>query len=219
MKIAILVAMGMEAAKLTARIEGALPENRAGKKFLCGKIGQAEVVLHQCGWGMRNAEKGTRALVDNYRPDLIVNYGVSGGLVPEIGLAETVIALSSFPASGRRYVGGGAEATDEKLARFAAQLLPHAQLAKISTSLGIIFNKRRKTRVAQKSGAVCIDMETYTAAKTANELGVPLLVIRCLSDTYEPASLLMFFKHGEIAAEKVAADTERVIKALAEDNP
>ena len=215
-KIAILVAMGMEAAKLIARIEGAQPESAAGGKFLRGKIGQAEVVLHQCGWGMRNAEKGTRALIEHFQPDVIVNYGVSGGIVPEIGLAETVIALSSFPASGRKYVGSAAELTDEKLARFAAGLLPHAQLAKISTSLGIIFSKRRKTRVAQKSGAVCIDMETYTAAKTANELGVPLLVIRCLSDTYEPASLLSFFKNGAIAAEKAAADTEAVIKALAE---
>jgi len=215
LKIGILVAMGMEAGKLISRIEGAQPESAAGKKFVRGNIGQAEVLLHQCGWGMKNAEKGVRALAEHFKPDVIVNYGVSGGIVPEIKLAETVVALSSFPASGRKYVGNAAELTDQSLARFAAGILPHARLEKISTSLGIIFNRKRKTRVADRSGAVCIDMETYTAARTANELGVSLLVIRCLSDTYNSASLLAFAKNGEIAAESVAKDTEAVIKALA----
>ena len=210
-KIGVLAAMSMEAGCLIKRIENAKPENRAGKKFLRGKIGGAEVVLHRCGWGMRNADKGVRALVENYQPDVIINYGVSGGLIPEIGLGETVIAAACNHANTAQ-----SNKTDEGLAAFAAARLPHAKMAPVATSVGLIVNKKRKTRVARKSGAVCIDMETYAAANAANELGVPLLVIRCLSDTYEPASLLRFFKNGALAAEKAAADTQAVIKALAE---
>ena len=208
--IAVLVAMGMEADCLIKRIEGAQKDGR----FLRGRIGQAEVTLLRCGWGMRNADKGLRALVDHCHPDVVVNYGVSGGLVPEIGLSETVVAASSFPASGKAYQIGIAESADETLADFAAHLIEGARVAPVSTSLGIIVNKRRKARVAEKSGALCIDMESYAAAKAANELGVPLLVIRCMSDTYEPASMVMFFKNGRAAAEKVAAETELVIKEL-----
>ncbi|MDR2686493.1 MAG: 5'-methylthioadenosine/S-adenosylhomocysteine nucleosidase [Oscillospiraceae bacterium] len=216
MKIAILVAMGMEASRLIARIEGARPERAAGREFLRGRIGQAEVVLHICGMGMRKAAAGTRALIENYRPDILVNYGVSGGLAPGIGVGDTVVAVSSRPASGRAYRTEAAVPTDGDLADFAARVLPQARKGPAATSLGIIVSKKRKARLVEKSGALCVDMETYAAAKTARALGAPLLLIRCMSDTFEPASLLRFFKNGAMAAERAAADTERVIKALAE---
>ena len=212
-KIAILVAMGMEAEKLLARME-----NPVGKKFVRGSIGQAEVVLYRCGWGMRNAARGMHALVDHCKPDLILNYGVSGGMQPDIRLGETVVALSSFPCSGKAFKVGIAQPTDQALAELAAQALPGARLAPICTSQGLIVNKKRKARIVAKSGTVCCDMETYAAAMAANELGVPLLVIRCISDTLEPTSLLAFQKNGSLAAEKAAAAVERVIHAMVERN-
>jgi len=215
-KIAVLVAMGMEAAKLIARIEGIQHEKVAGKKFICGKIGQAQVVLHICGMGMRKATAGAKALIENYQPDILVNYGVSGGLTPGIKVGDTVVVTSSCPASGKAYRTESAAPTDEALAAFAAQVLPDATKGPAATSLGIIVNKKRKARLVAKTGAVCIDMESCAAAKTARALGTPLLVIRCMSDTVEPTSLLHFFKNGDMAAEKVAAETEMVIKALCE---
>jgi len=215
--IAILVAMPMEAAPLIRRMENTTPKKTAGMKFLRGRLGGAEIVMHICGMGMRKAERGTRALIANYRPDLLLNYGVSGGLVPEMGLSDTVVVTSSCPASGRDWITADAAPTDAALAEFAAQALPDAIKGPAATSLGIIVNKKRKARLVEKSGALCIDMETCAAAKTARELGVPLLVIRCMSDTVEPASLLHFFKNGADAAKKVAEDVETVIKKLAEE--
>ena len=213
--IAILVAMKMEADQLIKRIQSPQPEKSAGRQFLRGRIGDAEVVLHRCGWGMANAAKGARALIGYAKPDALINYGVSGGMTADIGLGDTVIAVSSYPASGKYHKTGAAIPTDETLADFAAQILPDAKKAPVSTSLGLIVNKKRKARIVAASGTACMDMESYTAAKTARELGVPLLVIRSMSDTVEPTSLLSFFKNGALAAEKVAADTETVIKALA----
>ena len=212
-KIAVLVAMGMEASKLIARIENPAREKTAGKQFLRGRIGEAEVVLHICGMGMRRATNGAKALIENYKPDALVNYGVSGGLVPEMDLSDTVVVVSSCPASGKAYRTESAVPTDEALADFAAQVLPEARKGPAATSVGIIVNKKRKARLVEKTGAVCIDMESYAAAKTARELAVPLLVIRSMSDTVEPTSLVHFFKNGGDAAEKVAAEVERVIKA------
>ena len=213
--IAILVAMKMEAEQMIRRIEDAKPEKAAGKRFLRGRVGDAEVVLHICGWGMSNAAKGARALIEYARPDALVSYGVSGGMTADIGLGDTVVAVSTYPASGKYSRTGEAIPTDEKLADFAAGLLPDARKAPVSTSLGLIVNKKRKARIQQASGTACMDMETYTAAMTARELGVPLLVIRSMSDTLEPTSLLSFSKNGAMAAEKAAAETEMVIKGLA----
>jgi len=214
--IAVLAAMGMEAAPLIKRMEGARPERAAGRRFLRGTIGQAEVVLHTCGMGMRKAARGAKALIKNYQPDVIINYGVSGGLAPGMEVGDTVVALSSCPASGKAYRTEGAVATDERLTDFAVRVLPGVKKGPAATSLGIILSKKRKARLVAKSGAVCVDMETYAIAKVSRELGTSLLVIRCMSDTVEPASLLSFLKNGAMAAGKVAAETERVIKALME---
>ncbi|MCL1952155.1 MAG: 5'-methylthioadenosine/S-adenosylhomocysteine nucleosidase [Oscillospiraceae bacterium] len=211
MTIAVLAAMSMEAAPLLRRME-----NPSGKQFLCGTIGQAQVVLHICGAGMRRAANGAKALIEKYHPDLLVNYGVSGGLMPGLHVGDTVIVTSSCPASGKAYRTEPAVPTDAALADFASQALPHAIQAPAATSLGILVNKQRKARLVAKTGAVCIDTETYAIAKTARALAIPLLVLRCLSDTVEPASLLRFFQNGAMAAEKIAADVEAVLKALME---
>jgi len=215
-KIAVLIAMGMEAGYLIKRMENPKPETAGGKKFLRGKIGEAEVVLHQCGWGMRNADNGVRALAENYRPDMIINYGVSGSLRHEVGLFETVVAVSSYAATGEAYKAGMSAATDADLAAFAARTIGATHKSPVATSRGILVAKKRKARLVERSGAVCIDMESYTAAKAANELGVPLLVMRCISDTLELKSFLVFFKNGAIAADKIAACVEAVIRKLAE---
>ena len=215
-RIAILAAMGMEAEPLTRGMENLRTEQHADKEFLCGKIGQAEVILHICGVGMRHAAQGVRALVDNYRPDLLLNYGVSGGMMPDMPLGKTVVATSSFPCSGKAYKAGIAEPTDKALAAFAAAILCDTHKSPVCTSQALIINKKRKARIVAQSGAVCIDMESYVIAKITNELGIPLLVIRCLSDTLEPKSLLSFSKNGKAAAEKVAGEVEIVIRKIGE---
>jgi len=212
MTIAVLAAMGMEAARLRERIENAEPMAPRGKTVR-GAVGAAAVILHRCGWGMRNAARGARAVIENYHPDALVLCGVSGGLLPNIRVGETFIASSAFPAWGK---AREAFATDAKLADFAARVLEGARQSPVATSRGLILRKKRKLGVVLQSGAACIDMESWAVAKTAQEMGVPLLILRAISDTYRPSSLLAFFKNGALAAEKAAADTEAVLKKLAE---
>ena len=214
-KIAVLVAMGMEESMLVKRMEDSKPEKMGGRAYLHGRIGETEVILHRCGWGMDRSEKGARAVIDAYQPEALILYGVSGAIVPELELSDTVVATSSFPASGKHAKGGKAVPTDEKLADFAVQVLQGARKAPVATTQGVVINKKRNDRFAETSGAVCSDMESYTVAKVAREMGVPLLVIRSMSDVVKRSSLLLFFKHGRAAAEKAAKDTETVIKELA----
>lgn len=215
--IAVLAAMGMEADCFIRRMEDAKPETIAGRDYLRGRVGEAGVVLHRCGWGMDRSAAGARAVIEACQPEALILYGVSGAIVPELALSDTVVASASFPASGK-YAGEGAKAvpTDEKLADFAMGVLEGARKAPVATTQGVIINKKRNDRIVERSGAVCSDMESYTVALTARELGVPLLVIRSMSDVVKRSSLLLFFKHGRAAAEKAAADTEKVIRALAE---
>ncbi len=212
--IAVLAAMGMEEAKLSGRMESRTKTTVGGLAFTCGTIGGAKIYLYRCGWGMRNAEYASRAVIKALQPDLLILYGVSGGMIEDIHIGDIVVATSYFSASEQQ---GAAVATDKAPVELAEKVLPFALFAPLATSKGLMLNKKQKARVVAESGAVCIDMESYAVAKTARTLGTSLLVIRCISDTLQLKSLLSFFKNGNIAANKAAEATEAVIKALANE--
>jgi len=90
--IAVLAAMNMEAKHLVSRMENPRSVKVAGRRYTCGKIGEVEIVLHQSGMGLEKAEAGARALMENFQPEALVLFGMSGGIVPDIELYETVIA-------------------------------------------------------------------------------------------------------------------------------
>jgi len=211
--IAVLAAMGMEAKQLEKLMDSARPVKSAGKKFTLGAIGGTEVILHQGGMGLEKAEAGTCALLENFQPDVLILFGMSGGIVPEIALYETVVASAVFPTWKDDWTSSE---TDEALQSLAIGLLDGARLAPIATGNKMTWRKSDYDRIANACGAVAVDQESYAVAETARKAGVPLLIIRSMSDIYENTSLLGFFKYGPVSAEKAAKDVETVILHLEE---
>lgn len=210
--VAVLAAMDMEAKHLVSRMDNVRPVKIAGKKYTLGQINGTEVVLHRGGMGLDKAGAGARALME-FQPDVLILFGMSGGIVPGVGLYETVIASAVYPAWKGDWV---AVPTDEALAALAAEVLGDARLAPIATGDRMTWRKKDYDRISQGCGAVAVDQESYAVAEAAEELGVPLLIIRSMSDTYDNTSLLGFFKYGPVSAEKAAEDAAAVIEKLAE---
>ena len=211
--IAVLAAMNMEARHLVSRMENPRSVRVAGRKYTRGRIGKAEVVLCQSGMGLEKAGAGARALIEAFQPETLVLFGMSGGIVPEIGLYETVIAQSVYPAW---IEDGEAIATDETLAALAAQVLEGERTVAIATGEKMTWRRSDYDKIASACGAAAVDQESYAVANAAREMGVPLLIIRCMSDTYDNSSLLGFFKYGPVSAEKAATDAAAVIAHLDE---
>jgi len=210
--VAVLAAMGMEAKQLVKLMDGTQTVEIAGKKFTLGQINDTWVVLHQCGMGLEKAGAGARALME-FQPEILILFGMSGSIVPEVGLYETVIADAVYPAWKDDW---NAVPTDEALAALAAEVLDTSRLAPIATGDRMTWRRSDYDRISQACGAVAVDQESYAVAMVAEEFGVPLLILRSMSDTYDNTSLLGFFKHGPIAAEKAAKDAETVIKHMNE---
>ena len=211
--VAVLAAMGMEAKQLIERMENPRTVQTGGKRFTRGRVGPVDIVLHRCGMGLGKAEAGVRALIETFQPDVLILFGMSGGIVPEIGLYETVIADCVYPAWEEN---DRAIVTDWTLAALAMKVLEDARFAPIATGNKMTWRKSDYDRISQTCGAVAVDQESYAVALAAEELGVSLLIIRSMSDTYDNSSLLGFFKYGPVSAEKAAKDTETVIRHLEE---
>ena len=193
LKVAVLTAMNMEARQMRKRMDNRCPRLSGGRLYTHGTIGDAEVILHHSGMGVALSGRGARALLEYAKPDVMILFGVSGGTA-DFGLFETVVAQSAYAGWD-----GSRLDMDEALTALAAQLIEDATLGPVLT------NKLLGAEYGRIPGILASDMESYAVAEAAKEAGVPLLIIRCVSDTDELLSNLLFPVNGPRAADKAAA--------------
>jgi len=201
-RVAVLTAMNMEARQMRNRMDSRRPRLSGGRLYTHGTLGEAEVILHHSGMGVGLSGRGARALLKYARPDAMILFGVSGGSA-DLGLFGTVIAQSAYAGWD-----GSRLDMDEALTALAAQLIEDARLGDVLT------NKLLGADYGRIPDALALDMESYAVAQAAAEAGVPLLIIRCVSDTEELLSNVLFPVNGPRAADIAAAGAEAVIREL-----
>jgi adenosylhomocysteine nucleosidase len=159
------------------------------------KLGQHDLFVIHSGAGVVAAAMSTQFLITQFNLDLIVNFGVAGGLTPEMKLGESCVVESvihyDFDLSGvRRYeVGRYPEypnryipATKE-LVGLATELEP--SLGKVVCASGDKFIATREQRefLHDTFGADICEMEAAGIVLTCNKNKVPSLLIKTVSDS------------------------------------
>ena len=91
MTIGIIAAMSKEVALLKPLLSNSVDSEFDGFTFHCGTIGSHRVIIMQCGIAKVNAAIGTVAMIDNYRPNLIINSGVAGGADKSVRVMDIVV--------------------------------------------------------------------------------------------------------------------------------
>lgn len=91
-KIGIIVAMEKELAQLQTLLDNGHSERGDYSNFVVGRIGQAEVVMQQCGIGKVNSAIGAAEMIDRHRPDLVVSTGCAGGADTRLNPLDVVVA-------------------------------------------------------------------------------------------------------------------------------
>ena len=92
-----------------------------------GFCGEREVVVVESGPGRQRAAKTAHALIDAFRPRIVVSAGFAGGLDPRVKRHDLVAAESLVDADGREIAprSGGACAWLERCAKLAPRLTAH----------------------------------------------------------------------------------------------
>ena len=73
MRIAIIVAMDKEFIRIKELLEQVEETAIGGRSYTSGRLGNNELVLHQCGIGKVNAAIGVTELIRLFNPDLVVS--------------------------------------------------------------------------------------------------------------------------------------------------
>lgn len=93
--LGILGAMSIEVEELQRQLLDRKEETHLGIRFETGTLNGRRVVLARSGIGSVNAAVATALMIEHYRPKHVLFTGIAGGLNPELGPCDIVIATKT----------------------------------------------------------------------------------------------------------------------------
>ena len=195
MKIGIIIAMDKEFRRISEQLDGLKVEIDGGRKFVTGRLGDNELVLHQCGIGKVNAAIGASEMIRRYNPDLMVSTGCAGGGRTDMEVmdivASTELAYHDVycgEAMGKTVYGQvqGMPArytSPSELVEKAKSVSPRVHAGLIVTGDWFVDSKEKMREiVGHFPEAAAVDMESAAIAQTCHIYGIPFISFRIISD-------------------------------------
>ena len=93
--IGIICAMQIEADGIIALMENKKQREIAKMTFTSGTLNGKELVVVVCGVGKVNAAMCSFAMIQNYKPDCIINSGVAGSVSEKVSVGDIVVATNA----------------------------------------------------------------------------------------------------------------------------
>ena len=152
------------------------------------------LIIVNAGAGEIAAAAATELLIAVYGAELIVNFGVVGGLTEEMALARTVVVESvvhyDFDTSAWNgcTVGRYAEyptpfvPTTKALVDKAQELFPELRRVVCASADKFVAGEENKRALHERFGAEICEMEAAGVVLTCSRAGVPCLVVKTVSD-------------------------------------
>lgn len=133
-----------------------------------------EVGLGAMDPGRCRAEAGRLAAA---QPDLLVSFGLAGGLVPHCRPGELVLPRAVVTPDGPRWD------VDPAWRDALAVHLRAARDEPVAASVDdAVTTPAAKRELAARTGAAIVDMESAVLARAAAEHGLPMIVVRAVCD-------------------------------------
>lgn len=193
MKIAIIAAMRKELDLILAQMPGHRELPMAGGPAYAGQIGLHDVTVTQCGIGKVNSALRTRAVIETFHPDLIINSGVAGGLDTVMHIGDTLVpehVAYHDVWCGPGTVPGQADGCPRFFTPWQPGLeiirkmkKPEAHFGLLCSGDTFVSKPEEVTEIKSKfPEALGCDMESASIAQTCFLADVQFMIIRVMSD-------------------------------------
>ena len=154
----------------------------AGRHF--GRLGTKEIVVVQSGIGKVNAALAANDIIDAFRPSLVINTGVAGG----VGVSKPLdVIIPQAVAYHDVWCGPGTVwgQADNCPARFECLIPPAVEPSGLLASGDIFISKTQEVEHILRlyPDAVAVDMESAAIAQACYLKNVDFACIRVVSDT------------------------------------
>lgn len=198
MKIGVIGAMQMEVDELKQALSDTTVESCSGVNFVCGKMNDVEVVAAVCGIGKVFAAVCAQTMILRYGVDMVINIGVAGSLVKELGVLDVALAdkvcqhdMDTSPIGDPVGLLSGINMIylpcDEKMRALMETCLKeqnhHYLVGPIASGDQFIATEEKKQWIREHFEAIAAEMEGASIGHVCYVNQVPFLVLRSISDS------------------------------------
>lgn len=222
MRIGIIGAMKIEVDAIIERLENPEAKEISGFRYVFGKYKDKELVVSESSVGKVNSALSTQNMINEYKPDFIINTGIAGGLDDRLKLLSIVIGdkltfhdldhkimKKFFPYVKYFYA-------DRKAVKLAERILKennfHGITGTIVTGDLFVEDSEKKAQLKRDFGALCTEMEGAAIANTCYINEVPFIVLRAVSDMADDGGHMTYEDFKEAAA----AESTRIVLSFVE---
>lgn len=199
--------------------------------FVKCKVKDKICVLVKSGVGKVNAARATQILIDNFKPDYIVNVGVAGGLNPMLSIGDIVIGetlvqhdfdITAF-GHAKGYIPGVGEKiyADDYLVKKIEEAIGNQEEKVYKYEKGVIASGDifctaipMRDKIYAKFNAECVEMEGAAIGQVCSLCNVPFVVIRSISDTPNGENEVTYEKFIKLASERCANILKDFVKTI-----
>ncbi|MCX7263054.1 MAG: 5'-methylthioadenosine/adenosylhomocysteine nucleosidase [Burkholderiales bacterium] len=236
-RIALMGAMQEELSAVLALMQDARCETVAGRQFWLGHLNGHTVVAVLSGIGKVAAAITATVLIEKYQVQSMLFTGVAGGLARHVKVGDVVVGVELlqhdmdasplFPPYEVPLLGRARFQTDQAMTQCliesAAQALPHAQVhaGLIVSGDQFVSSASASQRLqANISDALAVEMEGAALAQVCFAYGIPLAVVRTLSDRADDDAHTDFTQFvKDVASPYSAAIVSEFLKRFTSTNP
>lgn len=169
----------------------------AGYRVLEYKTPKYNMIIANCGAGEIAAASGTQFLISEYKVDMIINFGVVGGLTEAMTKTKTCVvekvvhydfdtsAVDNWEVGRYAQYPDAYIPVDKTLLDKAIRLNPELVPVICASADKFVADPQAKINLNKQFGAHICEMEAAGIVLTCNRNNIPCLLIKSVSDSIE----------------------------------
>ncbi len=231
MKIALLGAMSEEIAPLLNFFKDIKTTKYASNTYYETSHNGTDIVIAYSKIGKVFSALTTTILIEKFRCDMVLFSGVAGAISPSLQIGDITVATKTaqhdlditafghdvgFVPEGSKFID-----LDKSLIDIATTVakVNNITLKKVTVATGdqFIANNKRKEYIKENFKADAIEMEGGSVAVVCHSMGVPLLVLRSISDTADMDAGFDFDKFLSTSAKASAKLLIRIVEEISKE--
>lgn len=197
-------------------------------KFYKLNVNLKEIIVVESGVGKVNSARTTQILIDCFKPNLILNIGVAGGLCDSINVLDIVIGeklvqhdfditIFNHPKGYIPKIGEYVETNNnyvDKIYNLGKELNINIHKGIIASGDKFITDINERKQINNDYNAICIEMEGASIAQVCKLCNIPFIVIRIISDNIEKNSHLDHEAFLEESSIEISNFLDKIIDTL-----
>lgn len=222
--IGIIGAMPSELADIRNTLKDAEVKHISGYDFYINEVAGKKVINACCGIAKVNAALCAQVLIDNFKPDAVINAGIAGGMDSSIKVCDIVVSNEVLPHDlDLHFLKDyppycGIFKADKNLIDTAVNICTKqgvkSFVGRIVSGEAFITDTAVKNGIKDKFDPFAVDMESAAVGHCAYLNEVPFVSVRCISDNADDEGAMSFDEFEKIAARRVADVVLEMVEVL-----